>query len=344
MNQLEEKIRHAIGINGPMKLETYMALAVGHYYATRDPFGGAGDFITAPDISQMFGELIGIWVADTWTKLGRPDPFQLVEGGPGRGTLMVDILRATQRVEGLHQAAKIQLIETSPRLRTYQEEALHGYEVFWHDDLQTLPDMPIVFIANELLDAFPIRQIECRNGKWHERVVGVEGDKLAFGLIPTNMDLPVAEGAIKEFCPQALSFVNRLANLIETHKGAALLIDYGYDDPMHAGNTLQAVKNHQFAPVLDEPGEADLTALVDFYMLQGYLPGMNVFGPITQRDFLMNMGINLRLEKLKAIATPEQKMDLQSGYVRLTAADQMGSLFKVMAFSHDPDIKLGGFR
>ncbi|QQG35720.1 MAG: SAM-dependent methyltransferase [Micavibrio aeruginosavorus] len=343
MNRLEEKIRHAIGLNGPMKLETFMTLAVGDYYANCDPFGAAGDFITSPDISQMFGELIGIWVADTWIKLGRPDQFQLVEGGPGRGTLMADILRATQRVDGLHQAAQIHLIETSRRLRECQEEILQDYQVFWHDDLDSLPALPVIFIANELLDAFPIRQIECRNGQWHERVIGIEDGNLTFGLIPVDIDLPVAEGAIKEFCPQALSFVNRLANLIGQQKGAALLIDYGYDDPMHVGDTLQAVKNHQFASVLDTPGESDLTALVDFHTLRGYLPGMNLFGPITQREFLMNMGINLRLEKLKAIATPEQKMDLQSGYVRLTAADQMGTLFKVMAFCHDPAMKLGGF-
>lgn len=343
MTPLEEKIRHAIGLNGPMKLETFMALAVGHYYASRDPFGAGGDFITAPEISQMFGELLGIWVADTWIKLGRPTPFQLVEGGPGRGTLMADILRATQRVEGLHQALKVQLIETSPRLRECQEQALQGYDVSWHDDLESLPDLPLIFIANELLDAFPIRQIECRNGQWQERVIGIENDALAFGLIPAAVTLPVAEGAIREFCPQALAFVNRLANLIEAQSGAALLIDYGYNDPLHIGDTLQAVKNHQFVPVLENPGEADLTALVDFHLLKQYLPVMKVFGPVTQRDFLMNMGIALRLEKLKAVGTPEQKMDLQSGYVRLTAADQMGHLFKVLAFCHDPAVVLGGF-
>lgn len=343
MSPLEEKIRHAIALNGPMKLETFMALAVGEYYASRDPFGQAGDFVTAPEISQMFGELLGIWVADTWVKLGSPNPFQLVEGGPGRGTLMADILRATQRVEGLHQAARVQLIETSPRLRECQEQTLQGYEVNWHGSLETLPDLPIIFIANELLDAFPIRQIECRKGQWHERVIGLEDDALTFGLIPVEVTLPLAEGAIKEFCPQALVFVNQLANRIEAQKGAALFIDYGYVDPTHTGDTLQAVKNHQFASVLETPGEVDLTALVDFNMLTLYLPGMKVFGPITQRDFLHNMGINLRLEKLKAVGTPEQKMDLQTGYVRLTAPDQMGHLFKVLAFSHDPDVVLGGF-
>lgn len=342
MNPLEKRIRHAIELNGPMSIETFMSMAVNHYYATRDPFGAKGDFVTAPEVSQMFGELIGIWVADTWIKMGRPSSFQLVEGGPGRGTLMADILRATKRIEGFHNAANIHLIETSPVLRETQEHALSDYHVSWHDSLETLSSDPLIFVANELFDAFPIRQFECRDERWHERVVGIENDQLTFGLRPVDIKLPVVNGAVKEVSPQSLTFINKLANMIMAQKGAALIIDYGYDE-VHVGDTLQAVKNHQFSPVLEDPGEADLTAHVDFQALKIYAPEVAISGTVTQGVFLKNMGINIRMERLKTIATPQQVLDLQSGYVRLTADDQMGKLFKVLGLCHDPAIQLGGF-
>lgn len=342
MNQLEEKIRHAIQLNGPMSVETYMNLAVGHYYASRDPFGEQGDFITAPEISQMFGELIGIWVADTWMKLGQPEVFQLVEAGPGRGTLMADILRATERVPGFQEAAQIHLIETSSSLRELQEQALEGHQVWWHDDLETIPSGPLVFLANEFFDALPVRQYVCKEAKWHERVIALEGNELVFGLTPADLNLPVVEGAVKEISPQSMAFVNKLALMIKEQTGAALIIDYGYDQ-VYVGDTLQAVKNHEHSNVLVNPGESDLTALVDFAALKAYAANMAVSGPITQGEFLKRMGIDIRLEKLKAIATPQQILDLQTGYVRLTSPDQMGELFKVMGFCHDPSIPLGGF-
>ncbi|MFN3827857.1 MAG: class I SAM-dependent methyltransferase [Micavibrio sp.] len=342
MNQLEEKIRHAINLNGPMSIETYMNLAVGQYYASRDPFGAEGDFITAPEISQMFGELIGIWIADTWIKLGQPETFNLIEAGPGRGTLMADILRATERIPGFHDAAQIHLIENSTALREMQEHNLQGYQVWWHETLDSVPSGPIIFIANEFFDALPIRQFICKDGQWHERVVALENDKLVLGLSPAEVKLPVIEGAVKEMSPQSMMFVNKLANLIEEQTGAALIIDYGYDQT-YVGDTLQAVKDHKPAEILENPGDSDLTALVDFLALKTYAANMAVKGPITQGAFLKNMGIDLRLEKLKAIATPQQIMDLQTGYVRLTAPDQMGDLFKVMGFCHDPKIQLGGF-
>ena len=342
MSPLEQKIRHAIAINGPMGVDTFMTLAVSHYYATRDPFGQNGDFVTAPEISQMFGELLGIWVADTWMKLGSPGKFQLVEGGPGRGTLMADILRSTRRVEGMHEAAAIHLVETSPVLRQVQEQSLLGYDVIWHDTLETLPSDPIIFIANELFDAFPIRQFECRDGAWGERVIGVENDALVWGLRPAEIQLPLVNGAIKEISPVSLAFMNALANCIMKNKGAALIIDYGYDE-ISVNDTLQAVKNHKYVPVLETPGEVDLTAHVDFLTLRGYAPEVTISDTITQGDFLKNMGIDMRMDRLKAIATPQQTLDLQTGYVRLMSDNQMGTLFKVMGLCHDPDIKLGGF-
>ena len=342
MSPLEKKIRHAIEINGPMGVDTYMSLAVSHYYASRDPFGQNGDFVTAPEISQMFGELLGIWVADTWMKLGSPAKFQLVEGGPGRGTLMADILRATKRVEGFHEAVAIHLVETSPVLREIQEQSLADYAVTWHDDLTTLPADPIIFLANELFDAFPIRQFECRDGAWGERVIGLEDDALVWGLQPAEIQLPLVNGVIKEISPVSLKFMNALANKIMNNKGAALIIDYGYDE-ISISDTLQAVKEHKYVPVLETPGEADLTAHVDFLTLRSYAPEIAISGTVPQGAFLKNMGIDMRMERLKAIATPQQILDLQSGYVRLTADNQMGTLFKVLGLCHDPDIKLGGF-
>lgn len=341
MSTVEKAIRQSIELNGPMSIETFMGMAVSHYYATRDPFGTEGDFTTAPEISQMFGELIGLWVADTWIKLGKPAPFNLVEGGPGRGTLMVDILRATKNIEGLHQAARICLMETSPHLRQLQAQTLADYPVEWHDSLDKVSGDPLIFVANELLDALPIRQYQSIGGKWYERVVGLEDDKLVFGLTESTLNLPPEEGAIKEISPASIHFMAQLSLKIRDCRGAALLIDYGYDDVV-TGDTLQAVKGHGFVPVLEQIGEADLTALVDFVMM-AKVSQVPVSGPITQGEFLKNMGIQMRFERLKQKATPQQVMDLQSGLVRLTGDDQMGVLFKVLGLCHDPSIQLGGF-
>lgn len=341
MSPLEKQIRQSIEVNGPMSIETFMGMAVSHYYATRDPFGSEGDFTTAPEISQMFGELIGIWVADTWMKLGQPSPFNLVEGGPGRGTLMADILRATKGVDGLHQAMNIHLMETSPRLRELQREMLEGYNVEWHANLDDLSDDPLIFIANELLDALPIRQYQCQSGKWYERVIGIEDDKLIFGFTDSTLNLPSVEGAIKEISPASIHFMAQLSLKIRDCKGAALLIDYGYDEAV-TGDTLQAVKAHGFVPVLEDIGNSDLTALVDFLMM-AKVSQVPVRGPVTQGDFLRTMGIQQRFEKLKANATPQQVMELQSGMVRLIGDDQMGVLFKVLGLCHDPAIDLAGF-
>lgn len=341
MSPLEKKIRQSIEVNGPMSIETFMGMAVSHYYATRDPFGAEGDFTTAPEISQMFGELIGLWIADTWIKLGQPSPFNLVEGGPGRGTLMADILRATKGVDGLHDAMNIHLMETSPKLRDLQRAMLEDYHVEWHASLDDLSNDPLIFIANELLDALPIRQYQSFEGKWFERVIGIEDDKLVFGLTESTLNLPPVEGAIKEISPASIHFMAQLSLKIRDCKGAALLIDYGYDEAV-TGDTLQAVKEHGFAPVLEDIGNADLTALVDFVMM-AKVSQVPVKGPINQGAFLRNLGIQMRFDKLKANATPQQVMELQSGMVRLIADDQMGVLFKVLGLCHDPAIELAGF-
>jgi len=342
MSPLERQIRQSITINGPMSIETFMGLAISHYYATRDPFGADGDFTTAPEISQMFGEMIGVWISDAWVKLGQPSEFILVEGGPGRGTLMTDILRATGKMLGFREGMSLHLIETSPVLRNIQKATLAGYNPVWHDSLETLPELPMIFIANELLDAMPVRQYECRKGRWYERVVGLEGDRLVFGLREAQVNAPVLEGSFREESPAIQSFIKSLSDRIRRNRGAALLIDYGYDMPGASGDTLQAVKSHQFVPVLENIGEADLTAHIDFYAVKECCD-VAVSGPVGQGDFLNALGMDVRLQMLKLRATPQQYLDLQSAYSRLTSPTQMGKLFRAMAMCHDPEIKLSGF-
>ena len=335
MDPFEARLKDIIVTDGPVDIGTFMMLAIGHYYATRDPFGAKGDFTTAPEISQMFGEMIGVFLADTWIKMGSPSPVLLVEGGPGRGTLMADILRATKNVPGFHTATKIHLIETSPTLSARQAKTLNGYDVEWHSNLETLPqNIPMLFVANELLDALPMLQYQYQGGKWHQRVVGLQGDKLSFGLIPANINItPQLDGAIYETSPVRDEFTRTLAKHIAKNTGVALLIDYGHDK--HGpGDTLQAVRSHQFVDVLDGVGNADLTSHVDFESV-ARVAGDHaiVHGPVGQGEFLLALGIVLRAARL------QQETELH----RLTAPDQMGSLFRVIAITHDPALSLAGF-
>lgn len=335
MDPFETRLKDIIITDGPVDIGTFMMLAIGHYYATRDPFGVRGDFTTAPEISQMFGEMIGAFLADTWVKMGEPSPVLLVEGGPGRGTLMADILRATKNVSGFHAAAKIHLIETSPVLAARQAETLNAYTVQWHTGLETIPDnIPLLFVANELLDALPMSQYQYQNGAWCERVVGLHNGALSFGLIPSVAQFPPqTEGAIYETAPLRDDFIRHLSKRIAAQNGVALLIDYGHDH--HGpGDTLQAVRSHQFVDVLDGVGEADLTSHVDFESVGRVArEHATMRGPVGQGDFLLSLGIALRAARLN------QPTELH----RLTAADQMGHLFRVIAITHDPALPLAGF-
>lgn len=346
---LEDLIRAQIGMNGPMDVGTFMALALGHplhgYYMKRDPFGQGGDFTTAPEISQIFGELIGAWAADMWAQMGRPDPFILLECGPGRGTLMADALRATRKVPGFHKAAKIVLMETSLVLRDRQVQALADYDVAWVDSLDdrlmAMTDYPVICIANEFLDALPVRQFVRQDGAWHERVVGVVDGALVFGLSPP-VDAPSdaqADG-IYEIAPARNAFVRQLAARLARGGGAALLIDYGYERSA-AGDTVQAVRDHAFAPVLADAGDADLTAHVDFQAVGQAAAGMIVHGPAGQGDFLRALGIGIRAEMLKSRGADAGTID--TAVQRLTAAEEMGTLFKVMALCAGADLKPAGF-
>lgn len=332
MNPCETRLKDMILQNGPIDVGTFMTLAIGHYYSTRDPFGVKGDFTTAPEISQMFGEMIGAFLADSWIKMGSPSPVLLAEAGPGRGTLMADILRATKNVPGFHAAIRIHLIEMSPVLIDRQRGALKDYDVAWTDRLENLPEgLPLLFVANEFLDALPIRQFQFQDGAWFERLVGFDGEKFVFGLAPAPYPLPGGRaGDVFEIAPQREGFVKGLAARIRAQGGVALLVDYGHD--RHGpGDTLQAVKDHQYVDVLSHIGEADLTSHVDFESLARAAENVAVYGPVGQGNFLKAMGIELRAQRLN------QPVALE----RLTV--QMGQLFRVVALCHDEKIQLAGF-
>ncbi len=346
---LDTLISRHIRLFGPMDVGSFMNLALGHpqhgYYMTRDPLGGGGDFTTAPEISQMFGEMLGAWVADLWIKAGKPDPFLLVEAGPGRGTLMADMIRAAKNVPGFHAAMRIHLIETSPALQERQQAVLKDYEVIWHGSLEGVPDTaPLLFVANEFLDALPIRQFIHINGKWTERVVALDGEALCFAAQDVSpglvKDIPSGKDRdVFEISPAREEFVRSLSVRLKTQGGAALLIDYG-PAAGGIGDTLQAVRGHGYSDVLKDAGESDITSHVDFAALKKAAGDMRVFGPIEQGHFLNTLGIGIRAEVLKRKGNAE---GIESGLQRLVHPDQMGRLFKVMAIVQDPALMPEGF-
>jgi len=341
-------------LDGPLSVAAFMGEALGHprfgYYMRQDPFGLSGDFTTAPEISQMFGELVGLWCVDTWARLGGPAPFNLVELGPGRGTLMQDALRAAALVPAFREAAQIHLVETSPTLRARQRATLGTLPVTWHDRLEDVPEGPTLFIANEFFDALPIRQIQKTNHGWFERLIDVDPDSPpdsprfrfvleAFGssgsrLIPDSLrDAP--DGSVVEVSPASQSVARLIGERIASAPGAALVIDYGYGHGPAVGDTLQALRKHAFAPVLESPGEADLTAHVDFASIAAAARegSADAFGPVDQGAWLTALGIGPRADALKRTATPKQAADIDAALNRLIAPDQMGTLFKALALT-----------
>ncbi len=345
------RLKHRIKADGPLTIADYMDACLSDpdfgYYTTRDPFGVSGDFTTAPEISQIFGELIGLWAAVVWQQMGSPDDIALVELGPGRGTLMADALRAARTVPEFRNACSVHLVETSPVLRRAQAERLadSGTEPNWHRALRDLPAGPAILIANEFLDALPVRQFVLRQGKWFERCVGLsEQDALEFQTGPevsgsrTGVSEDVRacaiEGSIVECRPYARRFVEQLAERAPEFPLTALIIDYGHEASA-PGETLQAVRAHDFTDVLERPGQADLTAHVDFGDLRETAEhdGLHAHGPLTQRDFLLGLGLKERCEKLIANADATTREYIASGTRRLVDPDQMGQLFKVIALS-----------
>ncbi|MEW6437255.1 MAG: SAM-dependent methyltransferase [Pseudomonadota bacterium] len=343
MNALAQEIAAMIAQDGPMSLERFMTLALQHprhgYYRARRPIGAAGDFITAPEIHQMFGELIGLWSVELWQQMGEPSPFRLIELGPGRGTLLADFLRAARLRPAFLQAAEIHLVEASETLIEVQRETLAGVPITWHTSIDSLPDGPSIIIANEFFDALPIRQYVQTEKGLCERSVGLNADGgLSFGLIPTGVSAPAAapQGAIFEVGAAAQAVLRRLAARIAS---ALLVIDYGYIQP-GAGDTLQALQNHRPDEPLRAPGEADLTAHVDFAALAraATAEGAMVYGPVSQGKFLARLGIFERATALKRKATPEQAAAIDAALSRLAVPGpqsgpkaSMAELFKVMA-------------
>ena len=353
MTPLETELRRLIAIDGPLDVARYVALCLGHplhgYYMARDPLGRAGDFVTAPEVSQMFGELIGLWAAATWQAMGAPAPVRLIELGPGRGTLMADALRAANIMPEFRAALTVHLVETSPRLIARQRETLPGLDIplAWHRDLGEVPEGPAIIIANEFFDALPVHQAVKAPDGWHVRMVGLTGDRLAFAASPDPMPgfervLPEAlraapDGAIYEWRDDHVAA--GLAERLVREGGAALIIDYGHTMSA-AGDTLQAVRGHRFADPLADPGLADLTAHVDFAALAraAERAGARTHGPVTQSAFLHRLGIVERAERLKAGATTLQVVGIEAALDRLVGREAMGDLFKVLAIA-DPKLE-----
>ena len=327
------RLKAAIAQDGPMRLDRFMAACNAEYYATRDPFGAAGDFTTAPEISQAFGELIGLWAATVWRTMGSPEEFVLAELGPGRGTLMADLFRAARLVPGFIDAARPHLVETSRTLRRAQEKAVP--HAAWHDTHATLPDGPAIIIANEFLDALPVRQFVRRGEAWteiwvDERFTPIEEPVAPPPTVPDN----TRQGDVVEFAPARLELVVELSRRLARQGGAALLLDYGYNRPA-PGSTLQALRAHAPVEPFATPGEADLTAHVDFAAIAraATRAGAEVHGPVPQAAFLAALGLAERTEAL-ARANPDRADELREAARRLTASTEMGLLFKALAVCH----------
>ncbi|MPS67711.1 MAG: class I SAM-dependent methyltransferase [Novosphingobium sp.] len=325
--------RRLIGNYGPISLLHYMGESNARYYADKDPLGSAGDFITAPEISQMFGELIGLWLADIWMRAGSPVPVHYVELGPGRGTLARDALRTMKRV-GLEP--QVHFVESSNALKALQAEAVPVAQ--WHHDLASVPnDAPLLLVANEFLDALPVRQLVKTAEGWRERMVDwgedrfrpVAGDKPMDAAVPDALK-PADEGTLIETCPGAAAVMHEIATRMAAQGGAALLIDYGYAEP-RTGSTLQALHAHTKVDPFAMPGEADLTCLVDFTILADIAQneGAAWLGTVTQGDFLRALGIETRAANLSS-AAPQHAETIRRATDRLIKGDEMGTLFKVM--------------
>ena len=347
---LSQRLARQIDAGGPISVAHYMAEANQHYYGTRDPLGAAGDFTTAPEISQMFGELVGLCLADLWMRSGSRPNALYVELGPGRGTLASDALRAMGSA-GL--TPQPHFVETSPTLRERQRALVPN--VFHHDSVAALPDnAPLLVVANEFFDALPVRQIIRSGNEWRERVVicpdGADSNRfeavpgyrrVESGIPAIAADAP--DGAIIEIPLAGTAVALELAQRIARQGGAAIIIDYGYEGPA-IGDTLQAVRDHQFADPFLEPGESDLTTHVDFTMIGNMArqAGLHVLGPVSQGAFLRELGIDARADQL-ARTSPKRAAEVEAARLRLTAEDAMGTLFKAMAWVHSDWAQPAGF-
>ncbi|MHA1544463.1 MAG: class I SAM-dependent methyltransferase [Alphaproteobacteria bacterium] len=338
MNALQDHIVKLIQENGPISIAHYMELCLTHpelgYYTGKDPLGRAGDFITAPETSQMFGELIGLFMADYWLGLGSPKPFHFIEMGPGRGTLMADALRAIKIIPGMLESIHVHFLEVSPALMAKQKKAVPT--ATWHETLDDIPYGCSFIIANEFFDCLPVRQFIMTDSGWAERMVGLENKNLAFTFSeknqPSNLPMTAEIGNILEVCPQAGYWIDAIASKLMIGGGMALIIDYGYDKSGF-GDTLQAVHKHKYADVLENPGEIDLTAHVNFTDLKtrAQIAELDVFGPVSQGEFLQTIGLEHRAGQLLKGASKPQDKEILAAVKRLVDEAEMGTLFKVLA-------------
>jgi NADH dehydrogenase [ubiquinone] 1 alpha subcomplex assembly factor 7 len=357
---LDAEIRRLIGIAGPMPIAEYMGLCLTHprygYYVNRDPFGAGGDFVTSPEISQMFGELIGLWMGSVWQQMGAPENIRIVELGPGRGTLMHDALRAAKIVEGFRDALVVHLVEISPALQQVQQRMFEGLDVpmLWHTTIEDVPPGPSIIVANEFIDALPVHQAVKEAGGWHERMIDIAPDG-HFTIAAAPEPLPHFEAAMPRelrSAPEGAIFEWRSDSLAleigrrTRDEGAALIIDYGHVQ-IGLGDTLQAVAGHSFTDPLRAPGSADLTAHVDFESLSQCAESMGarIHGPIRQRDLFLRLGIVQRASALKANAPPSKAAQIDVALARLIAegARGMGELFKAIAIAAPRFGTLPGF-
>lgn len=346
MTRLKSRIVELIEATGPIPVNEYMALCLfdpsDGYYTTREPFGAAGDFITAPEISQMFGELIAVWLYQAWAAIGRPMPVTIAEIGPGRGTLMKDMLRTLSRLDpALTSIASFAMIETSPRLADVQKQTLAGTaaSIDWHETIATLPQAPLLIVGNELFDAVPVRQFIRAGAGWRERMVGLDDeDNLRFfagagSVDPSLLPHDAAEapqGAIVEIAPARTALMDAIAERISRHGGAGLFLDYGHLQP-GVGDTLQALRKHNHEDVLANSGEADLTAHVDFDALAATVRAHGLDAHLaTQGDFLLGIGILERAGRLGASADAAAREKIAEAVERLAGPQAMGELFKVL--------------
>ena len=359
-SELGRLIAHRIALTGPISIADFMAEAMGHprlgYYRRALPLGAAGDFTTAPEISQMFGELVGAWLAERWLAMGRPAPLRLAELGPGRGTLMADALRATRGVPGFHAALDLHFVDTREPLRAAQRAAIADVAPTlaptWHERTDDIPEGPLLLVANEFFDALPVRQFHRTADGWRERMVGLAPDgslmlALAPGRSPFAAALPDAPiGAEAEVSDAGRLVAASIGTRLRRDGGWALIIDYGDDrggpDRAVLGASLQAVRGHRGAGILDRPGETDLSAHVDFGALAA-AAAVPVFGPVSQGDFLRRLGIEERARTLKGRASAEQARAIDAALARLIAPDQMGTLFRVLALGDGKSAPPAGF-
>ncbi len=343
-----------IRANGPISVANFMGLCLTHptkgYYKSADPLGAKGDFVTAPEITQMFGEIIGFFVVNLWQQMGSPKAFTLLELGPGRGTLMADMLRVACRAEGFRDGLDLRLFETNSALIAEQHGRLEPYGPQWINALDKVGDGPLLVVANEFFDALPIRQFVRGAQGWNERVIGLDGEELRFGLSPApipNAALPSAVqdapvNAVFEVALAGGEVMSRLAKSISTLGGAILAIDYGYATSQ-TGETLQGVRNHAFAPILASPGQVDLSAHVDFEALATVAAkaGLAVQPLVAQGQWLTQLGIDARAKAL-ANANPGAETSIAAAHARLTNPEQMGTLFKVFCAA-SPGLRPIGF-